>query len=263
MNARTEWACFFDSHAPQYEQNVFTRNTLAEVDFLIRELGISPGDPVLDVGCGTGRHSIELARRGFHPTGLDISPGMLDQARARAATAGVQVTWIEGDAACFDFGHRFAAAICLCEGAFGLLDRNQDPIGQPLAVLRSVSASLRPGAKCLFTVLNGYAFARRHTQDDVTKNVFDPLALTMQSDVCAPPHQTTFSLRERGFVPTELVLLFNEAGLRVLHIGGGTAGQWGHRPIDLDEIELMIVAERAQRKDDPTLPRAPRGNSDA
>ncbi|UEC43101.1 MAG: hypothetical protein METHAR1v1_1080006 [Methanothrix sp.] len=53
---------FFDAHAPIYYDNVFTKNTLQEVDFLIEELALPPAGSILDVGCGTGRHSIELAQ---------------------------------------------------------------------------------------------------------------------------------------------------------------------------------------------------------
>ncbi len=49
-------------------------------------------------------------------------------------------------------------------------------------------------------------------------------------------------LRERAFVPTELVLLLRLAGMSALSIWGGTAGNWGKRTLDLDEIEIMIVA---------------------
>ena len=52
-------------------------------------------------------------------------------------------------------------------------------------------------------------------------------------------------VRERGYVPTELVMLFRLAGLEVEHIGGGTAGNWGWRPIDLDEMEVMVIARKA------------------
>ena len=51
-----------------------------------------------------------------------------------------------------------------------------------------------------------------------------------------------FAVRERAFVPTELRLLFRIAGMSVLNMGGGTAGNWGRRSLDLDEIEIMIVA---------------------
>ena len=54
-----------------------------------------PGQAILDVGCGTGRLSIELARRGYVVTGLDVSAGMHREVRKHAAAAKVNVRWIE------------------------------------------------------------------------------------------------------------------------------------------------------------------------
>jgi hypothetical protein len=61
-----------------------------------------------------------------------------------------------------------------------------------------------------------------------------------------PEGKKSIRTRERGFVPTELVLLLRQAGFAVKHIGGGTAGNWGHRPLDLDEFEIMVVAEKPE-----------------
>ena len=197
---------------------------------------------VLDVGCGTGRHSVELATRGYLVTGLDISESMLELARQKADQAGVDVDWVHGNAKDFSFDAPFDAAICLCEGAFGLLGSGDDPIEQPLAILRCVHRALKPGAHCLFTVLNGYAIARRHANEDVSEGRFDPLGLTEISDVYDPNVHAGCTMKERGFVPTELRLLFGVAGLDVREIWGGTAGNWGERPVDLDEIEIMVLA---------------------
>lgn len=241
MKTKTEWERFFDGHAPIYNENCFTKNTVAEVEFLTEVLGLSPGCSVLDVGCGTGRHAIELARRGYRVTGVDLSAGMLEQARRDAEAAGVQVQWRHEDAAAFAVEQPFDGVICLCEGAFGLLGEGEDGISQPLAILRRVSAAMRLGARCLFTVLNGFAMVRRHRPEDVAQNLFDPLSFTTISDCAPSPDAANIRLRERGFVPTELTLLFQLAGLRALNIWGGTAGNWGRRSIDLDEMEIMVL----------------------
>lgn len=236
------WATFFTGHAPRYEDNVFTKNTVAEVDFLIGELALTPGCSILDIGCGTGRHAIELARRGHDVTGLDLTPAMLDIARDHAEQAGVTVRWVQANARDFTLNARFDAVICLCEGAFGLLGAVDDPIEQPLDILRNAARAMKPGAPCLFTVLNAYRMARKYGQADVESGTFDPLTLTEQSDV-GPEIQ---GLSERAFVPTELRLLFRIAGLEVRNIWGGTAGNWGRRTIDLDEYEIMIVGRMGQ-----------------
>ena len=67
------------------------RNTVAAAE-------ISSGDKVLDVACGTGNATIPAAQTGAEVTGLDLTPRLLDQGRAAAAEAGVEIEWIEGDA---------------------------------------------------------------------------------------------------------------------------------------------------------------------
>jgi cyclopropane fatty-acyl-phospholipid synthase-like methyltransferase len=87
---KKSWEEFFDGHAPVYMDNVFTKDTVREVDFLIDELKLRKGSRILDIGCGTGRHAVELARHGFRITGVGISSGMLEEARKAAAGAGVR-----------------------------------------------------------------------------------------------------------------------------------------------------------------------------
>jgi len=244
VTEKSTWEAFFDAHAPVYADNVFTKNTAAEVSFVLEELSPPPGGAILDVGCGTGRHSVELARRGYAVTGLDLSSEMLARAGAAAQAAGVRVDWVRSDATRFSLPPRFDGAICLCEGAFGLLGKGDDPIGQPLAILSNISRALKPQAKVLLTVLNGTFMLRRHTNQDVAEGRFDPL--TIVSSSAHPPREglPPIAVRERAFVPTELELLCRLAGLTVVSMWGGTAGNWGRRPLDLDEMEIMLVARK-------------------
>ncbi len=245
MSRKSTWEKFFDAHAPIYEENDFTKNTVREVDFLLEELRLPMGALILDVGCGSGRHCIELTRRGFGMTGLDLSSEMLARAQDAADKAGVNVEWILADATNFSFSSKYDAAICLCEGAFGLLCRQDDPIEQPLAILRNISRSLKSQATAVFTVLNATAMLRRYQNKDVAEGRFDPLTMVEASEYPPQEGMPAVSVRERAFVPTELILLFRIAGMAVINIWGGTAGNWGRRPLDLDEIEIMVVARKA------------------
>jgi len=237
-----DWERFFDEHASSYMDNVFTKNTQAEVEFLLELLPIEPGDHILDIGCGAGRHSVELARRGYQVTGVDISAGMLAQAANAAEQAGVTVTWIKADATSYTADRLFDAAICLCEGAFSLLTLADDPIEHDLAILGNIQAALKPGSGFLLTALNGLRKIREHNQEDVISGVFDPLTTTDLYKM--EEGEVSVMVRERGYVPSELALLCRTAGFEVQHIWGGTAGNWGRRPVDLDEIELMMLARR-------------------
>jgi len=244
MTEKNTWEVFFDAHAPVYEDNVFTKNTVREVDFLLEELSLQPGGSILDVGCGTGRHSIELAKRGYAVTGIDLSSEMLANASDAAKAACVSVDWIHEDATRFTLPGRYDGAICLCEGAFGLLGQGDDPISQPLSILCNISRSLKPQAKAVLTVLNATAMLRKHTNKDIVEGRFDPLTMVESSE--CPPREglPAVAVRERAFVPTELILLFRLAGMSVLNMWGGTAGNWGRRTLDLDEIEIMILARK-------------------
>jgi cyclopropane fatty-acyl-phospholipid synthase-like methyltransferase len=246
MAKRNEWEEFFDEHAPQYMSNSFTQNTLAEADFIIRELNLPEGSRVLDMGCGTGRHSVELAQRGYRMTGVDISSGMLAEAEKAAGEAGVIVEWIKADATQFKSDEQFDAAICLCEGAFGLLGKDGDAIEHNLSILRNINQALKPGGKLIMTVINGLALARKYKQRDVESGRFDPdtLAEVYPMEYDTTQGKKSMMVRERGFVPTELVLMLRLAGFEKQNIWGGTAGKWEQRKLELDEIEIMIIAAK-------------------
>lgn len=72
-------------------------------DELVPKLEIESGQEMLDIGTGSGNLAIPAAQAGAKVTGVDITPELFDAARKRAADAGVEVEWVEGDAADLPF----------------------------------------------------------------------------------------------------------------------------------------------------------------
>lgn len=238
------WQQFFDQHAPHYMQNPFTANTRAEVEFLLELLQLPRGSRILDMGCGTGRHAVLLAQRGFEVTGVDLSLGMLDEACKAAAQAGVTVEWVHADAATWEADQLYDAAICLCEGAVGLADPDEDPVTHDLNVLRRIYTALRPNGRFVMTAMNGYAVIRQMADEMVQAGRFDPAnMLSIYEDEWELPEgKRTMQIRERLLIPPEMVALLRHVGFTVEAVWGGTAGEWGRRPVKLDEVEAMYVA---------------------
>ena len=95
---------------------------------------------ILDLGCGTGNHSIRLARRGFEVTGLDLSRAQLAVARGKARAARLGIRFVTGDMRSFRIPASFDTAVCMF-GAFGYVLKPRDV----LRALRTIRRHLVPG----------------------------------------------------------------------------------------------------------------------
>ena len=113
--------------------------TEAEIDFLVRTVGLRPGDSVLDVCCGSGRHALELARRGDRVTGIDVSAEAIAYARRAAGDERLAVDLWVGDVRALPTDVRADVAICM-GNAFGYLEH-----AGTQAFLADLAAIVRPG----------------------------------------------------------------------------------------------------------------------
>jgi len=78
----------FENYGQQYDREIFVQGTVGECDFIEQEVGFNKSIRILDIGCGTGRHSIELSRRGYNVTGIDLSDSLLVKARGKLRNRG-------------------------------------------------------------------------------------------------------------------------------------------------------------------------------
>lgn len=247
MSDSSGWRDFFDAHAPHYDENPFAQHTAAEIDFILSLYPIPPGSSVLDLGCGTGRHSVELAKRGFKVTGVDYSSGMLAVAEKKSRVENVKVTFVQADVRRLNIGEQFDFAICLCEGGPGLIEYGEDAVEHDVSIFRRAHAHLKASAPFVLTALNGYAAIRQMKDELIAEGRFDPA--TMRSNYVdewdLPEGKRAVQVYERLFIAPEMRRLLEDSGFKVDNIFGGTAGFWAQRPLSLDEVEMMFLCRRA------------------
>jgi SAM-dependent methyltransferase len=124
--------------------------TGAEVDRALAMLGAHGGERVLDMACGTGRHSHELARRGFEVVGVDISPDLLAIAEADAEAESLDASFLAADLRELDFDQEFDLVLNLNDGAIGYFETEEENH----RTFEVIAAALRPGGGNLLQLPN-------------------------------------------------------------------------------------------------------------
>ncbi len=126
--------------------------TSEEIDLYVPILELSPNDKILDLCCGQGRHTLELARRGFvNVEGIDRSHYLITRARSRAKKEGLTIKFREGDARKLPQAADSFDAVMVMGNSFGYFETAEDD----LKVLREISRVLKPGGKVFLDVTDG------------------------------------------------------------------------------------------------------------
>jgi SAM-dependent methyltransferase len=143
MNTVKPWYendTFWETWQPWIFAQHKIKAAVEEAEKTIRLLQIAPGARVLDLGCGIGRHSLELARRGFEVTGIDRTKSYLNQAREQAEKEKLDAEFVQSDIRAFRRPGAFDAVISLYT-SFGYFE----DINDDRKVMRNIGDSLKPG----------------------------------------------------------------------------------------------------------------------
>jgi SAM-dependent methyltransferase len=220
-----------------YLRYSFTKGTAQEVDFLVGLLKLDPGARILDVGCGPGRHAVELARRGYAVTGVDISRRFLDVAAERARDAGVSAAFFQVDARQMPFDDEFEAVISLCQGGFGLMG------GDDALVLRRIAEAARGGGRVVLTAFSGY-FEAAHRRPEASFDIDSGTVHEVTQIRDEAGAEEPMDLWTGVYTPRELRLLSIGVGLVPEHVWSVSPGDYARRAPDIEHPELMLVARK-------------------
>lgn len=152
---------FGKDYLEEYAGILTPERTAADIAFLERELRLKPGMKIFDLCCGHGRHTIELAKRGYHMTGQDINGFFIKKAEEAAHEAGATVRWVKGDMRDVPFETEFDVVLNLFT-AFGYLE-NED---QDQKVLHQVAKALKPGGQFLMDIMNRERVMRQFMESE-------------------------------------------------------------------------------------------------
>jgi SAM-dependent methyltransferase len=234
-----------DDYLYFYDETLRAEDTAGQCELLTQRLPLAPGSRVLDLGCGHGRHALELARRGHRVTGVDRAAGFIERAQVEAALGGVDATFVEGDLRALDVGDGFDAAVCLFD-AFGFHTDAENE-----RVLAGMASALRPGG--------GFCLDLRN-RDWMVRNLLPVTVLQRGDDVMIDRHafdsrtgrlvdrrvwvrggrvrETPFSVRLYSF--SEVDRLLRDVGL----VTRAVYGDWGGAPLSVNLNRMVIFGAK-------------------
>jgi len=245
----------FENYGLKYDEECFTQGTLGECDFIEAEIGFNKQIRIIDIGCGTGRHSIELAKRGYKITGIDLSESLLIRAKEKAIDIKLQVEFQKHDARELPFSKEFDLAIMICEGAFPLMENDE----MNYQILQNAAKSLNDNGKLIFTTLNGL-FPLFHSVKDFlasqkvdgnasyNNNSFDLMTfrdINITSVEDDHGNKKDLECNERYYVPSEISWLLKSLNFKKIDIYGAKLGAFSRNDrLTTEDFEMLVIAQK-------------------
>lgn len=241
------WLGFFDDNWKRLGfDSIDAEQTGKETDFIVKALDLKPDQKVLDLACGVGRHSLELARRGFrHVTGLDFTQAYLKEATLKAKHEGLKVEFVHGDMKDLPFADSSFDAVYNFYTSFGYFANELDNE----RVIKEVARVLKPGGRFLLDVVHRDYIVRNFQARGWSEHDGEFVLEERRFDLATSRNECTWlyvGKRGRTERPVslrmyslhELVSMFERAGLEF-------AEAWGtldFEPLTWDHFRQKLLA---------------------
>ncbi len=222
----------------QSKEQKWAQHTIEEVDYILQHVDVPPDAKVYDLGCGQGRHSIELARRGFDVTGIDYVESHIVQAKENITDAECKkIELLCSDCRNYTNETKADLVVCLYDvvGSFADMKSNMD-------IIRSAYDLLKPGGRFVLSVMNyeltcnqaksSFVFKEEPNEIfsikpsktmETTGNVFDPEYYLVDREEHVVYRKEQFSLGD-GYLPSEFLVRdrrFTQKEIEGLCLGAG------------------------------------------
>lgn len=222
--------------------------TKSEVEFLISETSIPTYSNILDLCCGTGRHSIQLAKLGYQVTGLDISSNFLKTAKEKSIKSGVQIAWINKDMRDIPFKNTFDL-IFIMFGAWGFFEEDDENF----VVFQAINHALKMNGHFILDFFNrdwilhhfqpthwaeretGFYLEKRHFDDNLGR--LNTESIFIKQDGSIKKWETSI----RAFTLQEIKAMLKQAGFNVHSVYGNINKQ----PFGLNSPRMLLHAIKA------------------
>ena len=245
------WKDYFDEiYLRIYPHSSRKELTLQQVDLIERALNLEKGTRILDLACGFGRHSIELAKRGYNVTGLDYSSFLIELAREKVENEKVNVEFIQADMRTMDFHEEFDAVINMFT-SWGYFSDEEN-----FDILKRVCRALKRGGRFLLDFFNPlmlfkhmvekswYSTGDIYVLEDVS---LDPIKMRITNKRIVIEKGGVIDRREhsvRIYTNQEITWLLKQAGLQYVT----TYGDFDGNEYNEKSRRMIILAQKLKKK---------------
>lgn len=244
----------FENSARQYDKERFVNGTIGECDFIEAELAYNKDLKIIDIGCGTGRHCIELSKRGYAVTGIDLSPTQIKRAQEKAKKEALVIPFMVEDARNLAFKNEFEIALMMCEGGFPLMESDEENY----EILKRATEAIKSNGKLIFTTLNGLfplfhstnEFAKGKEKDNAQfhNNNFDLMTFREHFETEFEDdsgNKKKIHCNQRFYVPSEINWLLKSLGYQKIEIFGAKLGHFSREDkLSTKDFEMLVIANK-------------------